>query len=255
MTMHEPSAIPVPVTERVRHDTRRRVLTVTSAERITPNMLRIELAGDELGDFASAAPDDHVKLIFAGDDDQTIMREYTPRRFDTEKRSLVIDFALHDSGPATLWALGTKPGDELQIGGPRGSRVISGDIERWLLIGDETALPAIGRRIEEAAPGAKITALVCIPDDADMQSFETGADLDTLWIARDGGAATDPAFLLDTLKSIDLTARTFVWIAAEGSVTREVRRYLNEERGHPLPWMKAAGYWVHGKADTKESFD
>ncbi len=35
-------------------------------------------------------------------------------------------------------------------------------MSRWLLIGDETALPAIGRRIETAQPGAHVTAVVAI---------------------------------------------------------------------------------------------
>ena len=48
---------------RVRHEPRRRLLTVQRVERITPHMARIELGGD-LADFVSGAYDDHVKVFF-----------------------------------------------------------------------------------------------------------------------------------------------------------------------------------------------
>ena len=99
---------------RVRRDTRRRTLTVTAVERITPGMARIHFASPDLHDFASLAADDHVKLFFpvaggASPGGETPMRDYTPRRFDARAGTLVLDFALHgagtDIGPATAWAL------------------------------------------------------------------------------------------------------------------------------------------------------
>ncbi len=252
----EPAAF-APRIERVRHELKRRSLTVSEVENITPKMLRITFTGEELADFISLAPDDHIKIAAPSPNgpDGIERREYTPRRYDNAARSLVVDFALHDAGPATLWALNAKPGDTLEVGGPRGSAVVSPDVKRWLLIGDETALPAIGRRIEEMAPGTTITSIVAVTDAEEHQSFDTSAALTGLWAYRPLSDATDPAALLDVLRTIDLEPETFVWIAAEAKVTRAIRTYLVEERGHPLTWMKASGYWVMGKADSKENFD
>lgn len=252
-TMHSTN-IEAPTVERVRHELKRRELTVTTSERITPNMLRITLTGDELADFASAAPDDHIKISAPMADGEPPRREYTPRRFDTEKRELVIDFAVHDAGPVTEWALAAKPGDSLIVGGPRGSRVING-VTRWLLVGDETALPAIGRRIEEAAPGTAITVIAAVAGTADEQTFETEADLETHWVHRPLSSATDPAPLMDKLASLDIAPGTFVWVAAEAKVTRTIRTHMLEERGLDPQWLKASGYWVQGTADSKENFD
>ena len=254
--MTETSAtLAAPEITRVRHELKRRMLTVASSERITPNMLRIAFTGEDLADFVSAAPDDHVKLFVPDGDGEPARRDYTPRRYDAAARSLLVDFALHDAGPATQWALNAQPGDTLEIGGPRGSRVISGDIAHWLLIADETGLPAVGRRLEEAPAGTPITTLVAVPGAADEQVFETAAEHDPLWLHRDPANAADPAPFLEKLESISLPPATFVWIAAEGSVTRAIRSYLLEERGHPLTWLKASGYWVMGKADATEKFD
>ena len=245
----------VPKIERVRHELKRRTLTVSNVEKITPGMLRIELAGEDLADFVSLAPDDHIKVLVPGPGEEMVRRDYTPRRYDTDARTLVIDFAIHEAGPVTQWALGARPGDSLEIGGPRGSAVISDDVKNWLLVGDETALPAIGRRIEEAGSDVRITAIMAVADAAEQQILQTDAQLETHWAHRPLSEATDASALMAVLQSVELAAGTFVWIAAEASVTRALRTYFVEERGYPLSWIKASGYWVKGKADATEKFD
>ncbi|NKJ04596.1 siderophore-interacting protein [Rhizobium sp. SG741] len=245
----------VPKIERVRHELKRRTLTVSNVEKITPGMLRIELAGEDLADFVSLAPDDHIKVLVPGPGEEMVRRDYTPRRYDTDARTLVIDFAIHEAGPVTQWALGARPGDSLEIGGPRGSAVISDDVKNWLLVGDETGLPAIGRRIEEAGSDVRITAIMAVADAAEHQIFQTDAQLETHWAHRPLSEATDASALMAVLQSVELAPGTFVWIAAEASVTRALRTYFVEERGYPLSWIKASGYWVKGKADATEKFD
>lgn len=241
----------LPVIERVRHEIKRRTLTVTTVEYVTPQMLRITLAGEDLADFISAAPDDHVKIFLPTTIGEPERRDYTPRRYDNDARSLVLDFAVHEAGPATRWALDARPGDTLAIGGPRGSAVISG-VSRWILVGDETALPAMGRRIEEAGKDVSIVSIAAVAGPEEEQAFETEADLQTLWVHRPLSAATDASGLIAALAGVTLEPETFVWIAGEGSVARAVRAYLTEKRDHPLTWLKAAGYWAKGKADAHE---
>ena len=244
-----------PRIERVRHELKRRSLTVESIGRVTPGMLRVVFSGEELTGFISLAPDDHVKIFVPTPAGEVERRDYTPRRFDAKGRSLTIDFAVHDAGPATRWALGARMGDRLEIAGPRGSAVVSPDVRQWLLIGDETALPAIGRRIEEAEAGVRIISAAAVTGPQERQGFETSAELTALWAYRPVSAGDDPGALLSLLEPIDLLPETFVWIAAEASVARAIRNYLVEQKGHPLGWMKAAGYWMMGKADAHETLD
>jgi NADPH-dependent ferric siderophore reductase len=243
-----------PRIERVRHELKFRTLTVERVENLTPAMLRITLVGEDLSDFISLGADDHIKL-FINVDGEEQMRDYTPRSYDTQTRRLIIDFALHEAGPATRWALDAKPGDPLKIGGPRGSAVVSPDIANLLLIGDETALPAIGRRIEEADAATKIISIVAITGPEEQQSFETKADVETVWAYRPLTQAADASTFIAALEKIELQPETFIWVAAEATVTRQIRAYLTEARGYPLSWIKASGYWVMGKADAHEKFD
>jgi len=244
---------PAPGIERVRHDTRRRTLAVDSVVDVTPGMRRITLTGDDLADFISLAPDDHIKIFVPAADGGEERRDYTPRRYDNTERTLTIDFALHEAGPVTRWAIDARAGDRLEIGGPRGSAVVSRTVKRWLLIGDETALPAIGRRIEESGAGTVITAVAAVTDPLEEQVFETSAELHVRWAHRPLSQATDATALLKLLSTVDIQPETFIWVAAEASVTRDIRDHLLE-RGCPLSWIKASGYWVFGKADTTEKF-
>ncbi|MCA0918769.1 SIP domain-containing protein [Pseudooceanicola nanhaiensis] len=241
-----------PVILRHKFDIRRRSLTVQQVDRLTPHMVRIVLHSEDLADFTSLGADDHIKLFFDGEGDKPEMRDYTPRRYDNAACTLTLDFALHEAGPATDWALKAQVGDSLNIGGPRGSAVIAPVFDWYLLIGDETALPAIGRKAEELGAGVQVITLAAVPEAADEQVFETAADLRQHWVHRPVEAATDPETLLAAARDIALPeGRGFVWIAAEAQVARALRDAFLE-RGHPKSWLKAAGYWVKGTAATSD---
>lgn len=117
--MDQSAFVAQPQIERVRHELKRRVLTVAKTIRLTPHMIRITLKGKDLSDFVSLSPDDHVKIFVDDGEGGLAMRDYTPRRFDTDARTLELDFALHDGGPATRWAMNAVEGSKLTVGGRR----------------------------------------------------------------------------------------------------------------------------------------
>lgn len=238
---------------RHRHEIRRRNLRVDSVEHLTPHMIRIVLTGKELDGFVSLSPDDHVKLVLESSGLDPAMREYTPRFYDAAARRLAIDFAIHDAGPATAWAEQAKPGDRMIIAGPRGSAVIAPVFDWWLLIGDETALPAMGRFAEEMAEGTQLVTLGAVPSDADRQEFATRARIAQHWVTRPVAQAAEIAPLLDAARGLVLPeGRGFIWIAAEAMVARALRDHFRDDRGHDPQAIKAAGYWVKGKADASD---
>jgi len=238
---------------RERHELKRRTLIVRQVERVTPNMARITLEGTDLAGFASLSPDDHVKLLFPipGSEDLE-KRDYTPRRHDEAAGTLVIDFALHDpahAGPATLWALSAKPGDTLIMGGPKGSMVVPYDFDWWLLIGDETALPAIGRRLEEMPAGTRVTSLIAVTGPEEEQRFDTRAAHRSIWVHRPAEQAADPASLLAALKKeLPGPGEGFISVAAEAKVASAIKDFVTDSWKHDPAWMKAKGYWTTGQA-------
>ena len=262
--------------QRVRHELRFRLLEVLRTERLTPGMVRVVLGGSDLAGFHSPGFDDHVKLFFP--DPATgeiamprlgpngpetpagappaVRRDYTPRHFDPVALTLAIDFAVHDAGPATTWALQAAPGQRLGVGGPRGSAILPTNFDWHLLIGDDTALPAIGRRLAELPAGARAVVLAEVDGPADVLTWPTAAQADVQWVFRTGGAPGDPAPLLTHLRGLSLPTGDFhAWVACETGVAKTLRAHLVGERGANPKWTKAAGYWRRGSEATHDSIE
>lgn len=235
--------------ERRRQEPKRRLLTVETATRLTPHMVRIAFRSPDLAGFASYAPDDHIKLFLPDPQNpgRQVMRDYTPRAFDEVRNILTIDFVAHQAGPAAAWALAAKPGDTLTIGGPRGSAIVADDFDYYLLIGDETALPSIGRRVEELRRNARVATIVVVDGPEDEQQFNAKADWLPIWVHRRGETADDSALLRRALDQWRAPPGDgYVWIAAEARVAQTLRGVMLAERGHNKSWLKASGYWVRG---------
>ena len=230
---------------RVQHALRMRTLVVSGVEQLTPRMRRIRFTTDALEGFHSPAADDHVKLFFPTPPGaEPVMRDFTPRAFDPATRTLTVDFALHESGPATEWAARAQVGQQLGVGGPRGSHLVPDDFDWYLLVGDESALPAIGRWVEGLRAGVPVTTAVLVADAQEQQHLSTRAAWSPVWVRRERAGREDGALLRRALADFQPPAGDgFVWIAGEGALVRELRTHFVEQRGHPAAWVQAKSYW------------
>ncbi|AUO25364.1 siderophore-interacting protein [Pseudomonas sp. SDT2931_S440] len=240
---------------RVTHEIKRRRLEVLRVVDITPRMRRITLGGPELAGFISLGSDDHIKLLFPqnaaeqaaldspdfnlrGDGPQPAMRDYTPRRYDLDIGELDIDFVLHGDGPASTWAEQAKVGQHLHIGGPRGSMIVPDIFDSYLLIGDETAIPAIARRLDELPAGRKVLAVIEIANAAEQQPLASAAEVEVIWVVR----GQDD--LLETVQNLTLPGGSlYSFVATESKLSRQVRRVLLDTHNVNEAFLKAVGYW------------
>jgi len=232
------------------------------------------LAGADLAGFTSAAADDHVKLflpepgterptqptlgpngpVWPNDQPKPVMRDYTPRRYDPTRGELSIEFVLHDvggphGGPASEWAAQAAPGQWLGVGGPRGSMLIPEDYDAYLLAGDESALPAIARRLEEMRPGTPAVVLIEVADAAEQRHLPTAAQAAVTWLHRNGAPAGTTSLLADALRAQKLPSGDLhAWIAGEIETARTLRAMLMEQAGLVRAQIHAAGYWRIGEA-------
>ena len=137
--------------------------------------------------------------------------------------------------PASSWAENVKPGDVLGVGGPRGSMVIPDDYDHYVLVGDATALPAIGRWLEQLRPDAKATVFVEVPSLDDRQELAR----DARWFVEGKSPGLDQAVASLPIPEGD----TFWWVATESKRARMLRSLLVEHRSIDRDRVKATGYW------------
>lgn len=229
-------------------------VVVERVELVTPHMKRIRVDGSGLSDYRVGLPAQWLKVVVPTIDGQSkAARAYTVRRFDPASKKLDLDFVLHgDDGPASAWAARAKVGDafEISVTHPRSGFPIQPSIKHYLLFGDETALPAIGAIIESLPTDARANVLVEIADAEEEQSIESGAAVDLIWLHRNAGGG---ASLEKAAKSVARPGEdAVVWVAAESSVVKAIRKHALVDWGVDRSRLHAAGYWKRGEADHRD---
>ncbi|MES2582186.1 MAG: siderophore-interacting protein [Pseudomonadota bacterium] len=235
--------------QRVRHEIKRRDLQVLRVEPLSPNIKRVVFGGEALDGFHSASFDDHIKLLLDVGADEPVRRDYTPRHFDAAAGELTLEFALHGDGPAANWAAQAAPGQRATIAGPRGSFIIPLDYDWHLLVGDDTAMPAIARRLEELPQGARAIVILQVPDVADRRRLDSTADVTLQWVAN-------TPELVDAVRALALPpGEGYAWCAGEAAAMATLRNILVDEKGHDRHAIRAAAYWKHGAVAHHENLE
>ncbi|MFT4262397.1 MAG: siderophore-interacting protein [Nocardioides sp.] len=289
-------------------------LRVASVSRPSPSFARVELAGPDLASFGVDGPlyDQRIKLLFPPasgvlpelrpdswwtdfaalpEETRGSVRTYTVADFVDagEESLLVVDFVLHPGahGPGSGWALSAAVGDELLAVVPEkgafmgGIEFAPGDASRVLLVGDETALPAVVQILRDLPSGVTGSVFLEVPLEADVVPLPEAPGVEVTWLARNGspvgslaveavgahlgfapapGEAVEqvdvdpdlwetPAYSSagESLESAAVDDR-YAWIAGESGMVTRLRRHLVGELGLPRAQVAFMGYWRIGVA-------
>lgn len=296
-------------------------IEVVGVERLSPSFVRIEFGSPALADLGVHGPlyDQRIKLIFPAADgrlpsfegadeswfetwldrpeaERGAMRTYTVRELrgrgaDTR---LVVDFVVHGSddgsGPGGDWGATAAVGQRVVTMAPRrgvpfgGIEFEPGTAKRLLLVGDETAVPAVASILECMPATARGVAFLEVPYAADVLSLRHPVGIDVHWLPRDGaprGAEIHAAVLehlgeepaapvVDEVdpelwetptfsssgEDVDADVRLvghdlddlYAWIAGESSMVTGLRRALVRELGVDRHQVAFMGYWRLGVA-------
>jgi NADPH-dependent ferric siderophore reductase len=282
---------------------------------LSPSVLRVTFTGDDLDQLADNGLDQRIKfflplpgvpyddLLALGvdwyaswralpDDRRHPMRTYTARGVRPDVRELDVDIVLHgDLGPASRWASAARPGDDLVIFGPNAAAdgshggvdfVPPAHVDRFLLAGDETALPAIAGILERLPASAVGEVLLEMPLSADVLALQAPAGMSVHWLGRDGaphgsllvpavqescarllpaGAAGDEPEDVDDLiwelpvdeagVPLSTTVALYAWLAGEAGVIKTLRRHLVRDCGVDRKAVAFMGYWRAGRREDE----
>lgn len=264
MTAHAATGSPV---RKVPLDLRLRRLTVQRVDELSASLRRVALGGPDLAGFECHGPSDHAKVFFPPEpgaalvlpeladwsgrqDPRHTVREYTVRTYVPSSDALVLDMAVHAHGPAGRWAAQAAPGQELGVLGPKTSKIGPTDRAWYVLVADETGLPALTNWLERLPPGPRVHAFVEVGGPADEVPLPRRERAAVTWLHRGGAEPGTTSLLADAVAALPVPGAGpgWVWAGAEAGAVRAVRRDL-AERGVDRRSLSVTGYWRRGVAN------
>ena len=228
-----------------------RELEVLATRDVTPHMRRVTLGGAGMASFPDDQASAYIKLIFPTPcEARPLMRTYTVRHHrDAE---IDVDFVIHDTaGPASQWALDTRPGDRVLIGGPGPKKLVNEQADWFLLVGDMTALPAISVNLGLLPADARGYAVIEVLDRADIQDLDKPDSLELVWVVN---AEPDPdgQVLLNRVKQLDwLPGQPAVWAACEFQSMRALRAFFKQDKQVAKSHLYVSSYWKMGISEDQ----
>ncbi|MFE5339835.1 siderophore-interacting protein [Isoptericola sp. NPDC056578] len=194
-------------------------VTVSRVTRLCPSFIRITFTGEDLDGFADNGKDQRIKFLLPApcggweyldrqnpdwftswralpEERRNPLRTYTVRAVRQDLREVDVDIVLHgDTGPASRWANGAKPGAPLVIMGPNAAYTDGphGGLEfnpparshALLLAGDETAVPAIAAICESLPADAVGEVFLEVPHREDRWTLAAPAGVRISWLPRE----------------------------------------------------------------------
>lgn len=241
-------------------------IEVVSSRLVGPKMKRIRFRGERFADFAAGGL--HVRLIFppkgraprwptiAADgriiwpdgEDALVARVYTLRSIDVQTGEVEVDFVLHDPGkiaaPGTAFAEQARSGDIIGIFAPGGNEIP--DARSLLLLGDETALPAMARIAEALPATSRAKVFAEVESIEDHYQFPETDNVDVHYLYRCKQPEGTTGALAEALSEAINRRKEelpFIWAGCEFSDYLTIRRLVREELNLQRNKYSVVAYW------------
>ncbi|KAA1380877.1 siderophore-interacting protein [Aeromicrobium fastidiosum] len=248
---------------------------VVRTSRLSPSLVGVTISGPQLARYRYVGDDQMFRFFFRRPGQQELrmpswshdgwlaqwllmapstrphVRLYTARAFRPETLELDIEFVAHgDTSPGSGWALSAKPGETVGIFDEGTTYAPPPGSGRQLLVGDESALPAILAILEQAPRDLEAQVFLEVPHAGDVRDVRVPAGVTMHWLPREDEHAVPGRLALQTLSE---TVRprdrpAYAFIAGESGLATGARRFLVNEVGMPKTDITFQGYWKHGKA-------
>lgn len=238
-----------------------RHIEVLGTAELTPHMVRVTFGGGELEGFVVGEPAASVRLLLPapGTDELVIprwngnefllpdgarptIRTFTPRRFDAAALTLDLDMVIHEGGVASSWARRAETGDPAALSGPGRGYTIDPGASRYLLAGDETAIPAIAQLLEYLPPTIPVQVHIEIAHPEAQLDLPDHPLSDVVW--HDVSATASPGdAIVSAIQGTDIEKGHRLWCAGEAAAMHRIRTDLFRERSLPRSQATVRGYW------------
>ncbi|MCR6484892.1 siderophore-interacting protein [Amycolatopsis sp. OK19-0408] len=255
-------------------------LRVLRRERISPHFARVTIGQDDVTAFRPMGFDQwfrlfipvaegslarlpktlnalaYAKYLTIAKTSRPVLRNYTVRAFrpdGPDGPELDVDFVLHGSeadgtaGPAALWAQRCARGDAVAILDEGIGFNPAPDRTHFLLVADETGLPAIAGVLGSLPRSATGHAVIELPDADDEQPLDAPPGIEVTWLPRTRGATPGQTALAAAQDLPTPTTPAHAWVVGESTLAVSLRRHW-VRAGIPKQDIMFCGYWKAGRA-------
>lgn len=228
------------------------LLTLVEREVVNPGLCRLHFHAPALAAADDGQADDNVVLLFPAGDAAAPAAERVYSVRARQGGNVVVDVHLHGPGVATGWAVRAAPGDTLLARPlPRsGACARAAGYPHHVLLGDDSALPLLGRWLERLAEGISAEVFIEVADAAARQALAEDADIAIQWLERNDFPATESQLLEDALTDYevpdgieDIDAVFFV-IAGEAARSARMAQFLGQAWGVAPEAIHLAAHWA-----------
>lgn len=242
---------------------------VVSSERVSPHVVRVRFGGPAIAAIERPdATDGYFKLLFTDPahgltppyDMESIPKEQRPVRRTYTVRSwngdgtISIDFVTHgEQGVAAPWAMRAEPGDQIAATGPGSGYRPKTDTTWHLLVGDDSALPAISAAVEALPQDAQGQMIVEVDSPADeLLPATVPPGVHIQWLHRNGATPGELSLLPDAVRALDWpTDGVQVFAHGERESMKTLRHIFLKERGLTRDAVSLSGYWAFGRTEDR----
>lgn len=235
---------------------------IVRTERRTPFLVRVTLGGDELVGLPPGEPAASVRLLLPEPDGlvlptwtgnefllpdgrRPLLRTVTP--LHAAGRELVVDVVRHTS-PLTRWA-DAGVGTAVAVSGTGRGTTVDPEVRSWLLLGDESAVPAISTVLAALPPTAAAEVVVEVRADEARSDLPAPPSGSITWVVADPAEPPGSA-LVRAVERAERGPGTHVWAAGEAAAMQRIRQVVASDRDSWRPTSTIRGYWKAGRAGS-----
>lgn len=241
---------------------------VVATEEVTPSVRQVTVAGADLATFAPVGPDTFLYVLlpppgrseltidadFSWDDvphmpedERPVGAYYTLRRWRPERQEIDLWGIRHEgAGPAGTWFEHVQPGAPAALWGPRTAFAPPAATDGYLLVADETGLPAVAVILETVPAEVPVVVLAEADSPATRPPLPEHPGASVHWLHREGADPGTTQLLGDAARSVALPGtRPYVWGGGESRAMTAVRKHVRHELGLAREQVSLVAYWRH----------
>ncbi len=217
-------------------------------------MQRIIFTGEDLADFPKGEEGAYVKVILEEDKknidvkvSKPKMRSISVAEYDYGRGLLTLDFAVYHDGYLSDWAITSRTGDKVVIGGPGPRKIYDFPVTDYFLMGDATSMNAVFAYLKYAPKEATGKAIIAVPHEQDFRERHFDNNIELTWTVQ-----KEKDYFLQPLKNYSqLSEKTIVFGGGESGEIDQVEHYLISEKGLSSDNIYLSGYWKQGHTDEE----